>query len=145
MLPEQGFVSSVSTINYIMSSLNPLSDLNSPQSVIDWEYLHQLTADNFAFEKDLLATFLEDATLYVQQIQEALDERDFIRLGQQAHQLKGSSATVAVRFMPEIAAQLETINHSEQVPGAQNLIDQLQEVLTRIDNLLQELGDEIPQ
>lgn len=124
-----------------ISEINLTGDSFMDQSIIDWEHLHQLTGNNLAFEIDLLHTFLEDATFYVEEIQKALNQRDFSALTDRAHQLKGSSATIAVRKMPDLAADLEKKANLDHLEEAQHLINQLHLILTQIQDLL----DQQPQ
>jgi HPt (histidine-containing phosphotransfer) domain-containing protein len=84
------------------------------------------------FLKELLQVFLEDALVYLEELKNALAVADCTTLAHRAHQLKGSSATVAIYKMPEIAAQLERQAEDNQLLGASDLLAELEQILERI-------------
>lgn len=99
---------------------------------LDLQQLDELSRGDLAFQQELLAVFLEDSFLYLKEIKIALAQGDCLTLTRYAHQIKGSSATVAIKIMPELAAQLEHQAKDQQLLGAQLLITQLESILERV-------------
>jgi HPt (histidine-containing phosphotransfer) domain-containing protein len=84
------------------------------------------------FQQELLQVFVEDALIYLEDLRSALSAGDCITLARRAHQIKGSSATVAVWEMPEIAAKIESQAQENQLIGIADLITELEQILERI-------------
>jgi CheY-like chemotaxis protein len=99
---------------------------------VDLERLSELSRGDTEFLKELLQVFLEDALIYLEELENALAAGDCTTLARRAHQLKGSSATVAIYKMPEIAAQLERQAEDNQLLGASDLLAELEQILERI-------------
>jgi HPt (histidine-containing phosphotransfer) domain-containing protein len=99
---------------------------------VNLEHLAELSRGDPEFELEVLQVFVEDALLYLENIKNALAAGDNVNLGRNAHQLKGSSATVAVHKMPDIAAELERQAHDNQLSGASELITALEQILERV-------------
>lgn len=105
----------------------------SPVNLAD---LDEIAQGDSNFQRELLQVFLEDAFVYLNEIKTALSIEDFENLARYAHQIKGSSATVAVQRMPELAASLETQAKNNQLSGASELITELEQILERVQTLL---------
>jgi PAS domain S-box-containing protein len=107
---------------------------------IDLERLSEFSQGDREFQHELLEIFLEDAQVYLDQLKNALSCNDFMTLAHRAHQLKGSSATVAVYKMPELAAQLEHQAQAHQLSNVSGLISELEQILERIQAFLVQEG-----
>lgn len=105
---------------------------------VDLERLSELSRGDAEFVKELLQVFLEDALLYLEELKNALAAEDCTTLARRAHQLKGSSATVAIYKMPEIAAQLERQAEDNQLLGASELLAELDRILECIQAFISE-------
>lgn len=106
---------------------------DSPINLAD---LEEIAQGDYNFQRELLQVFLEDAFVYLNEIKTALATGDTETLARYAHQIKGSSATVAVQKMPEVAAQLEYQAKNNQLSNASELITELEQILERIQALL---------
>lgn len=103
---------------------------------VDLELLSELSRGDTEFLRELLQVFLEDALVYLEELKNALAAGDCATLARRAHQLKGSSATVAIYEMPEIAAQLERQAEENQLLGASDLLSGLEQILERIHTFI---------
>jgi CheY-like chemotaxis protein/HPt (histidine-containing phosphotransfer) domain-containing protein len=99
---------------------------------LDLQQLDELARGDLAFQQELLTVFLEDSFIYLEEIKTALAQKDWVTLARYAHQIKGSSATVAIKIMPELAAQLEHQAKEQQLLDAEQLITQLEQILERV-------------
>lgn len=99
---------------------------------VDVARLSELAEGDAEFQRELLQVFLEDAVVYLEELKNALENEDYVALARRAHQLKGSSATVAIYKMPEIAAQLEHQAEEKQLLGAAELVTELEQILRQV-------------
>ena len=67
----------------------------------------------------------------------ALQVSDFVTLEQQAHRIKGASANVGVRWMPEVAAQLEQQSRETTLEGATERLETLENQLEQVKAFLE--------
>ncbi|MBW4496222.1 MAG: PAS domain S-box protein [Oscillatoria princeps RMCB-10] len=99
---------------------------------VDLQRLGELTRGDVEFQLELLQTFMEDAPIYLEGIESALQASDCVALSRRAHQLKGASAMVAVRTVPELAAQLESQANESRLEGAAELVARLGMILLEV-------------
>lgn len=102
------------------------------EAPLDLQQLDELARGDLAFQQELLTVFLEDSFIYLKEIKTALAQKDWVTLARYAHQIKGSSATVAIKIMPELAASLEHQAKEQQLLDAEQLITQLEQILERV-------------
>ncbi len=57
-------------------------------------------------------------------------------LARHAHQIKGVSATAAVRLMPDMADQLQSRAESNDLEGATKIIAELEIILAEVEKLV---------
>ena len=112
-----------SEFNSISLSVPPPGNISYPP--LNLERLNEITRGDMQFQQELLHVFIEDAQNYIKEAKLSLYAGDYLNLSRFAHQLKGSSATVAVMEMPEIAARLESVAHNNQLSAADSLITDL--------------------
>ncbi|MGL5063016.1 MAG: PAS domain S-box protein [Microcoleus sp.] len=108
------------------------------QSVIDLERLHEIAGADLEFEREILQAFVVDAGSYLAAAKSAIAAGDAEAVARRAHQIKGVSATAAVRLMPEIAAQLQSLATSQDLEGAAQLIAELEIILADVKQLIVE-------
>jgi HPt (histidine-containing phosphotransfer) domain-containing protein len=115
-----------------------MSILTIPDSPVNLERLNRLLKGDFQLQQKLLYLFLKQAEIRTQILHQGIINQDFIIIKQQAHALKGSSATAAILHIPEIAEQLEYLAEAENLEGAMELVEKLQECLIRVRVFVQE-------
>jgi CheY-like chemotaxis protein len=103
-----------------------------PEIPVNLDRLSEFSRGDAEFQQELLQVFVEDALIYLEELKSSLAAGDCVSLARRAHQLKGSSATVAIYQMPEVAAQLEHQARENQLDGASNLIMALEQILQRV-------------
>jgi PAS domain S-box-containing protein len=117
-------------------SNSPIPEATCAPEPVDLERLEEVTRGDTEFQFDLLQTFMEDAPTYLAQIKLALQNNDCDALGRHAHQLKGGSAMVAIRTMPELAQQLETQAQENRLDKTAELVDQLETILLQVKTFI---------
>ena len=113
-----------------------LSALNGDETPLDLQRLNSISRGKVAFQQRLVQTFVQNAQPGLEQIRHALQVNDFVTVEQQAHRIKGASANVGVRLMPELAAQLEQQGREKTLEGATERIEALEIQLERVKAFL---------
>ena len=106
-----------------------------PNSV-DLDALRKVTEGDAEFEKDLIDTFIASGDQSLADILAALELDDFATIGERAHSLKGSSASIFADGVRNVAAALELTAKAE-VPG--NVAALVDELSMRLAEVTQQL------
>ncbi len=118
--------------NQISNSEESRNSTANLESLVDIEHLHEITGTDLEFEREILQAFVVDTGNYLAEAKSAIASGDSEAVARYAHQIKGVSATAAVRLMPEIAAQLQICAESEDLVGADQIIAELEVILGRV-------------
>ncbi len=116
----------------MFSNSSPFAPRNIDEVPLNLEHLDDLARGDVEFKQELLQVFMEDAVTYLAEIKLALSAEDSIAVARRAHQLKGSSATLAIYKMPELSAELESQAKQNQLVSAATLVDELEQILDRV-------------
>ncbi|HEY9673719.1 MAG TPA: response regulator [Waterburya sp.] len=114
------------------SKLSPWIREPYPEVPVNLDRLSEFSRGDAEFQQELLQVFVEDALIYLEELKTSLAAGDCVSLARRAHQLKGSSATVAIYQMPEVAAQLEHQARENQLDGVSDLILAIEQILERV-------------
>ncbi|MBD1811883.1 PAS domain S-box protein [Microcoleus vaginatus DQ-U2] len=106
------------------------------ESVVDMARLHEISGADLEFEREILQAFVVDTGSYLEAAKEAIASGDMETLARQAHQIKGVSATAAVRLMPDMADRLQSLAESKDLEGATKIIAELEIILARVQKLV---------
>jgi len=112
--------------------------LSIPILPVNLERLNRLLKGNFPLQQKLLYLFLKQAEIRIQSLRQGIINGDFISIKEQAHALRGSSATAAILMIPEIAEELEDLAEAENLEGAMELVEKLEQCLIRVRLFVQE-------
>ena len=112
----------------------------SNKELLDLNRLDQITYGDKELQQELLESFIDDASIYIEKALAAYREGDAVTVSRIAHQIKGASSTVAVRFMPEIAAKLERQAKANELEGIEEICAELSAVLEQLKQYL-EMGN----
>ncbi|KAA9338480.1 response regulator [Hymenobacter busanensis] len=85
---------------------------------LDWELLEELAFGNEAFIGQVIETFLREAPLLLEQLQQAAQRHDPAALGQAAHKLKGQVAYFGVANLHKRLDALERQVHAGETTDA---------------------------
>jgi PAS domain S-box-containing protein len=115
------------------SEKQPVKVANTPSNYpIDFEQLNSISRGDFAFQKELLTAFIEDAPGYLNGIKKAYQQQNFTDLVHKSHQLKGAARMIAIKTLSELAAQAEYQAKIEKLEGMEQLITQMDFVLRQV-------------
>lgn len=112
------------------------SNNSSKDSLLNWERLHQLANNDSEFETELLQIFLEDARVHLNGAGDAFEKQEFVKLKDEAHQLKGASANVGAVSIQNTAAELEKKARAENPDGMPELFQKLENLLAQMQQLI---------
>lgn len=92
----------------------------------------------------VVATFLRDAALRLDEMRTAVSQQDAGRLRQVAHALKGSSGCVGATRMTELSGQIEQLAKMGNFHDSAESMDRLEHEFFQIRPILQNLGSPRP-
>ncbi|WP_295615320.1 Hpt domain-containing protein [Chamaesiphon sp. GL140_3_metabinner_50] len=92
---------------------------------IDWEQLHQVSEDDPEFELELLTMLAEDVKIHIEDLRQAVIDKDLVKIGHEAHYIKGASANVGITSIAALAKQVETLARDRQLVNINAPIDQM--------------------
>lgn len=109
-----------------------IPDFNSDETPLDFKRLNAISRGKVTFQQRLVQSFIKNAQPGLEQIRNALQVNDCVIVEQQAHRIKGASANVGVRVMPEVAAQLERQAREKTLEGAAERLEALERQLEEV-------------
>lgn len=122
--------------NPILSADDILAPECSTLEILDLERLQQITHGDVEFQKELLTDFVADAEIYVANAIAALKKEDALEVSRLAHQVKGSSSTVGIRFIPDLARQIELQTKACNLEGVGEMLARLLANLERVKEFI---------
>ena len=124
---ERGSEGSRTTSPYMpQQGCNAMSSSSSAQMETCFDYskaLEQLGGDEEMLH-NMLSSFVQHGKNAMGKLSAHKDSADMVKLGQEAHSLKGSSSFIAARYLPKLAGQLEKAAHDNE-EGVPYLLGQI--------------------
>jgi CheY-like chemotaxis protein len=122
------------------STIQPCSTAASPLDLlgefIDWEYLHELSDGNEAFELELLETLLGATVPRLDILRASVAAAAFPTIRQEAHYIKGSTASVGIKSLEGLASRLEMQAEAQQLDEMDDLLRQIEQGFGQIQALI---------
>ena len=84
----------------------------------------------------ILAGFIEDATIQIESIKRALEERNFSELKQRAHTLKSASGNVGAQLLQKLATDLEKASEEKHIEELPILIGKLEASFEEFESIV---------
>lgn len=103
---------------------------------IDLARLGKITRGNVSLQRRILGAFVEMAPKEIEAIAQSVSDRDYQRLNQYAHRLKGAAGNVGISSMSAIASQLEMLARQQTLEGANQLLANLSPILEQVQAFL---------
>lgn len=118
-------------VEHKVTKVSPVQKLFSTnQSVVDLNYLHELSDNNKEFEKEVIELFLQQAPQQLEELDKAVNNKDYPTIKMIAHKLKSSTAVTIGRSLSEHFELLEeTASHNELTDNAINSYNKVKEIL----------------
>lgn len=86
---------------------------------------------------EMSTIFMEDAVPLINQMKTGIDNQDFKPVGEAAHTLKGSSATIGLDAFADLCLAIETSSKQKESNQLANHISRLEAAYVQIKNALQ--------
>ncbi len=86
--------------------------------------------DDLNFVIELLDLFITETPKMINQIKDAIKEKNYFEIHMIGHKMKGSSATLGMMDIGKIAANIELLGKNESLQGMELLINKLEEYYT---------------
>jgi HPt (histidine-containing phosphotransfer) domain-containing protein len=103
---------------------------------IDWKQLHQVSEDDPEFELELLTMLAEDVKIHIEDLRQAVVDRDAEAIAHEAHYIKGASANVGIVKMTDIAKQIELLAREQLLSDTATLVEQMSIDLGHLETYL---------
>jgi HPt (histidine-containing phosphotransfer) domain-containing protein len=112
-----------------------MSEKNNPEGeiIIDLESALERTGDDMEFLKELLEMFMEDFNPKCQELEEAIQAKNFTGIKEIGHYLKGSSANLSLMQLREAAYQMEVSGKDENLEKAKSTLEVLRKEFARLE------------
>lgn len=105
--------------------------------LIDWEYLHQLSGDNRAFEQDILQALMETLPTHLQSLNAKVLAEDYSGIEREAHYIKGSCASVGAIALADHAEVLEQKARSADLTDADKVLTAMTQTFKQTVELIE--------
>ncbi|NJK62305.1 MAG: PAS domain S-box protein [Synechococcaceae cyanobacterium SM2_3_1] len=105
-------------------------------SLIDWDYLYQLSGGDDSFESEILNTCLESLGDHLQILKAAIEQQQLHLIETEAHLIKGSSASAGLRDIEAAATLLERQARLQQLSQPESLLAQIEAAFTQVKDML---------
>ncbi len=100
-------------------------DIENTSEIIDIQVLRNLEAQLGPAVEKVIAAIVEDLPLYLEALEQALEQRDSIKLAVIAHTIKGSASNVGAVRLVEISQQLESQARKDELEGAEKKVGEV--------------------
>ncbi len=111
---------------------------NREETPLNLKRLQAISGGKKEFEQKLLAVYMERTETDLVKIHQAIAERDFSTIVQQAHRLKGSSANVGATLLTQVATQLETAAKQQDLSQCAKWISTLEPNLKNLKQFIRQ-------
>jgi CheY-like chemotaxis protein len=121
-----------------LASAHAVADPDA-QPPVDWHALLQSMEGDATMARDLVKIFIASGDETLAAIANALDKRDYIAVGAQAHSLKGASASLRATAAQAAAEQLEAAARAGDADKVVELVSAVRREVTRTIGYLRAL------
>ena len=108
--------------------------------VIDTSVLYQQLGGDNDFLAEVIVDFRQQRVQISAQIKQALAEKQFIKVSEHAHRIKGSLLTLGAKPAANAAFDVEAISRSDDTSGTAEAVGRLERELDRLDPELERLA-----
>jgi len=121
----------------------PSQSHQSYTDAIDAEVFQSFVAamggdDDPAWVRDLVETYLDDASRLMREVREAVDQQQPAALQSAAHSLKSSSAQLGAMTLSGLSKELETRGRNGTMEGTPEIVGQLETIYAQVHTELSE-------
>ena len=103
---------------------------------IDMKRAMEAVAGDKDLLNELLSMFYEDSRLKLKEIERAIKDRDYEKVRELAHTIKGASSNIGLTEIYEICLELENMAKKKDLSGADNLYSKLKENIEAVGRII---------
>jgi HPt (histidine-containing phosphotransfer) domain-containing protein len=103
---------------------------------IDWEQLHQVSEDDPEFELELLTMLAEDVKIHINDLRQAVVDRDAKTIATEAHYIKGASANVGIISITAAAKQIEALAREQKLEDTAKIVEKMATDLSSLETYI---------
>ncbi|MBD3882816.1 PAS domain S-box protein [Phormidium tenue FACHB-886] len=116
---------------------SPMIDTSAAENLLDWGYLRQVSGGNLEFVTELLQTLIDSLPEHLTNVGLKILQEDYLAVEQEAHYIKGSSASLGAVRLSGLAAELERQASQRNLTTAESLLAALKTNFADLRSLLQ--------
>ena len=110
---------------------------NDLETLLDWNYLHQLSGGNLDFETEVLQTLLETLPEHLEYLKLGILQGDCLTVERAAHYIKGSASSLGAIALSVSATKLERQAHQKDLSNTEALVALLESKFIALQILIQ--------
>ncbi|WP_290660018.1 ATP-binding protein [Ignavibacterium sp.] len=114
-------------------------EMEKTSSLFDFERLNQVSLGDKEFEKDLLGDYFKDVEIKLETLKEFVLQRNFKKIQELAHTLKGSSYSVGARAIGDEALGIELSAKSLDIESVEERMIKLVKVIRESKELFKDV------
>jgi HPt (histidine-containing phosphotransfer) domain-containing protein len=126
-----------------VSSATGIALHHSARGLLDVDIINEIAALQRPGQQDLLTKvvgiYLDESAKLIKEIRQGVAQRDYSKIRSASHSLKSSSAHVGAHTIAAFARDLETLSKDKSLDGAENLVQSIQNDLSRLEPELKSL------
>lgn len=103
---------------------------------IDYSTLNESTGGDESFMEEVLDLYQKDFSEKYQQLQKAIEVKDFTMIRELGHGLKGASANLGLTYLQESASQMELAGEENNIDIAEKMFNLLGQEFQRLKDHL---------
>jgi len=105
---------------------------------IAYQFALERVAGDESFLEELLDLYFEDFPQKIEQLQMAIEQKNFELIRKLGHSLKGSSSTLSLTFLQEASFQMEMAGGDKDIVKANKALAFLKKEFKRLEDFLSE-------
>ncbi|HCW09258.1 MAG TPA: hypothetical protein DGG95_18025 [Cytophagales bacterium] len=109
-----------------------LQTSSSKKSLINIQYLQDISGDNTSFVKAMLLAFRDESIVFLSQMEHGLASHDFLSMKKIAHKMKPSGAYIGADALTLLVGNLEQAAERTNSEEATSLYNGIKSLLRRI-------------
>jgi CheY-like chemotaxis protein/HPt (histidine-containing phosphotransfer) domain-containing protein len=115
--------------------------LVDPNAILDVKSALPRFSQDIDFYQSMLSEFADTLPERLCDLKQALEDRQWKILGDQAHNLKGVAANFGVMRISTLARQIDEASREQQIESVQQLIQKIENAIVDLDRARAEIGD----
>jgi HPt (histidine-containing phosphotransfer) domain-containing protein len=110
----------------------------NPDGIFDFNHLEKVSMGDDTFQKEILATFIEDVNVRFQKLETYITNSDLNKLINEAHTIKGASYSIGAKKIGDEALAIELSGKHEDLQGANERVKKLKEAFFETKEILKD-------